>query len=244
MQLNKYLAHCGAASRRKAVELIAAGRVRVNSAVVCNPACRVDAENDAVLLDGKPIHPRRRFRYILLNKPAGVVTTVSDERGRQSVLDLVPENKGLFPVGRLDKNTEGVLLLTDDGSLAYRLTHPKFEVEKNYRAWVSGPLDDKNARRLERGVRIDEGAPVRGKVRILQTKSGNTQVQVQIHEGRKRQVRLMLEAVGHPVIHLERIQFASLTSAGLRKGGWRNLREDEVGRLYQMTGLISEPKKS
>jgi len=237
MQLNKYLARCGTASRRKAVELITSGRVRVNGTIVQNPGSRVDPENDAVFLDGVRLRARRRFRYVLLNKPAGVLTTVSDERGRKSVMDLIPERQGLFPVGRLDKNTEGVLLLTDDGDLAYRLTHPKFMVEKTYEAWVSGCVDAKTVGRLEKGVAIDEGPPVRGKVQILKTQLSRSLLRIRIHEGRKRQVRLMLEAAGHPVIRLERVRFADLTVEGLKKGGWRMLRPDEVRKLYKMTGL-------
>jgi 23S rRNA pseudouridine2605 synthase len=242
MQLNKMLALSGAASRRKAVDLIESGRVRVNGFVVLKPGTRIDAENDVVMLGRRRLQIRRHFRYVLMNKPAGVVTTVSDERGRACVMDLIPEGKGMFPVGRLDMDTEGVLLLTDDGDLAYRLTHPRFGVEKLYQAWVKGTVEERSVKRLEKGVLIEEGVRASGRVRVVKKEGGGTLVWIEIHEGRKRQIRNMLEAVGHPVIRLERIRFAGMTADGVRKGSWRSLGPGEVRRLYRAAGLDGQEK--
>jgi 23S rRNA pseudouridine2605 synthase len=237
MHLNKYLALCGVASRRKAVDLIREGRVRVNGETVRKPEHRVRPGSDRVGLNGADLRPPKRFRYVLINKPAGVLTTVSDERGRHSVLDLVPEPRGLFPVGRLDKDTEGVLLLTNDGDLAFRLTHPRYGVEKVYDAWVSGMFDARSVRRLAHGVRIEGGAVVCGHARVLHARPAQSRVRIRIHEGRKRQVRCMLQTVGYPVLRLERVDFAGLTVRGLKRGAWRPLKSNEVGALYRQVGL-------
>ena len=238
--MNKALAMSGVASRRKAAELVAAGRVRVNGSPVLEPGTRVDPERDILQFDGTTLRVRRHFRYVLLNKPAGVITTASDERGRRCVLDLIPESRGLNPVGRLDKDTEGVLLLTDDGNLAFRLTHPRFGVEKLYEAEVEGAMGDGAARRLEKGIRMEDGALMHGRVEIVKRNPTRSQIRVEIHEGRKRQVRNMLESVGHPVIRLDRIRFAGLTAHGLKRGDWRVLKSGEVRRLYEVAGLRAE----
>jgi 23S rRNA pseudouridine2605 synthase len=240
MQLNKVLALSGVASRRKAVEVITSGRIRVNGATVLKPGTRIDPENDVVLMGGRRLQIRRRFRYVLMNKPAGVVTTVSDERGRSCVMDLIPEGKGMFPVGRLDRDTEGVLLLTDDGNLAYRLTHPRFGIEKLYQAWVEGGVEEKTVRRLEKGVLIEKGVRASGRLEVVKKGTTGTLVRIEIREGRKRQIRNMMQSVGHPVIRLERIRFAGMTADGVRKGSWRMLSPGEVLRLYKTAGLTAE----
>ena len=240
MQLNRVLALCGMASRRKANQAIFQGRVVVNGDCVQKPGQLVDIEKDEILVDGQRLVCPQRYRYILLNKPKGVITTVTDDRKRKTVVDLVNAEERLFPVGRLDLDTEGVLLLTNDGDLTYRLSHPKYEIDKLYRAWVEGRMRRKALKLLARGVDIDEGVNVNCDARILETKSNQTQVEIRIHQGKKRQIKRMLKAVGHPVIYLERIQFGSLKADGLSRGEWRDLSDDEVTALYRIAGLERE----
>jgi 23S rRNA pseudouridine2605 synthase len=238
MQLNRYLALCGIASRRQANVLIQTGRVALNGASVTRLGVQVDPNTDTVSVDGKPIRPETRKRYVLLNKPPDVMTTVSDDLGRKTVVDLIPLPERVFPVGRLDFDTTGVLLLTNDGDLAYRLMHPKYEIEKVYHASVFGEVEDSALLQLREGVEIDEGVRVKAEVRILRRgREGKTLLEFRIHEGKKRQIKRMCRAVGHHVVSLERINFAGLTSKGLKPGQWRELTANEVKRLYQMTGL-------
>jgi len=237
MQLNKFLALCGVASRRKANDLIESRRVRVNGKSVERLGCQVDPESDAVALDGRILHPVRKFRYVLLNKPAGFITAVSDERGKKTVVELIGNPRGLFPVGRLDIDTEGVLLLTNDGDLAYRLAHPKFEIDKIYHAWVHGEFGDSQIRQFRKGVAIEPGVVVQGEAKVVRRIKNRTLVEVRIHEGKKRQVRFMCKALGFPVEHLARVNFAGLTADGLTSGGWRELRSDELKMLYGVTGM-------
>ena len=237
MQLNKYLALCGAASRRKANELIARHRVTVNGKSVERLGLTVDPGVDFVQLDGKTLHPPRRFRTVLLNKPPDALSAVRDVRGRKTVLELVESPRGLFPVGRLDLDTDGVLLLTNDGELAYRLTHPKFEIEKVYEAWVAGAVGPGHLKKIRQGVKIEPGATVSADSRILVLKADKTLVEVRVHEGKKRQVKLMFRALGFHVIRLTRTRFAGLTARGLKIGEWRELKPEEVRKLYRMTGI-------
>jgi 23S rRNA pseudouridine2605 synthase len=237
MQLNKYLALCGTASRRKANGLILRRRVTVTGKSVERLGVTVDPETDFIQLDGKALRAPRRFRYVLLNKPADALSTVRDMRGRKTVLDLVESPRGLFPVGRLDLDTDGVLLLTNDGELAYRLTHPKFEVDKVYEAWVAGEVGLDHIARIARGVEIDPGVVVNGEARVIVRKKDKTLVEIRIHEGKKRQVKRMFNAMGFRTIHLTRTRFAGLTVRGLKTGQLRDLRPEEVRRLYRMTGL-------
>jgi 23S rRNA pseudouridine2605 synthase len=237
MQLNKYLALCGVASRRKANDLIASRRVTLNGKTAERLGMHVDPENDAVVVDGKRLHPPRRFRYVLLNKPADAVTTVRDDQGRKTVLNLVGEPKGLFPVGRLDLDTEGVLLLTNDGELAHRLAHPRYEIDKLYRAWVPGTFGDDAVKRFRKGVAIEGGFVARGEAEAVRSAGSRTLVEVRIHEGKKRQVRRMFQALGFSVHRLARVNFAGLTTRGLALGDSRDLKPEEVKMLYRMTGL-------
>jgi 23S rRNA pseudouridine2605 synthase len=237
MQLNKYLALCGVASRRKANDLIASRRVTINGKTAERLGMQVSGEDDAVALDGKVLHPPRRFRYVLLNKPADAVTTVRDDQGRKTVLDLVGEPRGLFPVGRLDLDTEGVLLLTNDGELAHRLAHPRFEIDKLYRAWVPGPFGDDAVKRFRKGVAIEGGFIARGEAEIVRRIGARTLVEVRIHEGKKRQVRRMFQALGFAVHRLVRTNFAGLTARGLAIGDWRDLKPEEIRMLRRATGL-------
>lgn len=237
MQLNKYLALCGVASRRKANLTIMQGRVAVNHGVVKELGRVVQPGRDEISLNGQRLEHPCWYSYILLNKPGDVLTAAEDSRGRKTVLDLVKINVRVFPVGRLDYDTEGVLLLTNDGDLAYRLTHPRFEIKKVYEAWVEGVVKEGTLRQLKRGIWINEGVFVSGATRILDIKPDKTLIEIQIHEGKKRQIKRMLKAVGHPVIYLRRSCFAGLAVDGLEKGAWRELTSDEVEMLYQSVGL-------
>ena len=224
VRLNAYLARAGVASRRKADELIKAGRGAVNG----EPGqlnTFVEA-TDRVEVDGKRVAPQR-LAYVLLNKPAGVVTTARDPRARPTVVDLVRHESRVVPVGRLDADTTGVLLLTNDGDLAHRLAHPKYEVEKVYEADVEGEPGEEALRRLAAGVELEDGRTSPAKVRRL----GPSRVELAIHEGRNRQVKRMLEAVGHPVLRLHRSRYAGLTPDGLAPGEWRELTAYEVAEL-------------
>ncbi len=238
MQLNKYLALCGIASRRKANALILQRRVWVNGKPVERLGVTVNPTVDSIALDGNPLRAPEQFYYFLLNKPAGVLTTVYDSRGRNTVMDLVPLYKGLYPVGRLDKDTEGVLLITNDGNLAYRLAHPKYEIEKVYEAWVQGKVKPQHIEKLHKGVSIAPNIVVKGEAKILRYENGNTLLKIQIHQGKKRQVKRMCKAIGFPVLALTRTHFGGLTAEGLERGKYRELTSEEVRNLYRMTGLI------
>jgi len=224
VRLNAYLARTGVASRRKADELIKAGRVTVNG----EPG-RLNTfveSRDVVAVDGRRVE-KQRTAYRLLHKPNGTVTTASDPQGRPTVVELVPSEPRVVPVGRLDADTTGVLLLTNDGDLAHRLAHPRYGVEKTYVVDVEGEPDDGALRGLETGVELDDGLTAPARVRRL----GESRLELTIHEGRNRQVRRMLEAVGHPVRRLHRSEYAGLTVEGLEPGAWRELEPSEVERL-------------
>ena len=224
MRLNAYLARAGVASRRRADELIKAGRVTVNGEP--GQLNTVVGARDRVEVDGNEVS-RQRLAYVLLHKPAGVVTTTSDPRGRPTVVGLVPLEPRVVPVGRLDADTTGALLLTNDGQLAHRLAHPRYGVEKTYLADVEGDPDEEALQRLRDGVELDDGrtAPA-GACRV-----GPGRVELVLHEGRKHQVKRMLAAVGHPVTRLHRTVYAGLTLEGLEPAEWRELEPSEVERL-------------
>jgi 23S rRNA pseudouridine2605 synthase len=224
MRLNAYLARAGVASRRGAEELIRAGRVRVNGEVA-GLATFVEPR-DNVEVDGSPIEPEP-LTYVLLHKPAGVVTTARDPQGRPTVVGLVGHERRVVPVGRLDADTTGALLLTNDGPLAHRLMHPRYEVDKVYEAEVEGEPSDEALARVAEGVELDDGRTAPARVRRL----GPSLVELTIHEGRKHQVKRMLQAVGHPVCRLHRSRYAGLTLGGLAPGEWRALTPDEVANL-------------
>ena len=224
MRLNAFLARAGVASRRKADELIKAGRVVVNGEP--GQLNTFVERGDRVEVDGREVS-LQPLTYVLLHKPAGVVTTASDPQGRQTVVDLVAHEVRVVPVGRLDADTTGALLLTNDGELAHRLAHPKYEVEKVYEAEVEGEPSDEALRRLAEGVELEDGPTAPAEVRRL----GPSTVELSIHEGRNRQVRRMLEAVGHPVRRLHRRSYAGLTLQGLEPGDSRELTGDELRLL-------------
>ena len=228
MRLNAYLARSGIASRRGADELIKAGRVLVNGEP--GQLNTFVGANDIVAVDGSAVAPQR-LAYLLLHKPAGVVTTARDPHGRPTVVQLVPAEPRVVPVGRLDSDTTGALLLTNDGELAHRLAHPRYEVEKVYEAEVEGRPTDDALRRLRQGVILDDGPTSPARVRRL----APSRLELAVHEGRKHQVKRMLEAVGHPVRSLHRSRYADLDLAGLEPGTWRELTEDELVGLRAAT---------
>ncbi len=225
-RLQKVLARAGVGSRRACEELIAAGRVRVNGEVAVL-GTRVDADHDLVEVDGAAVGVREGLVHYLLNKPAGVVTTASDPQGRPTVVGLVPPEPRVFPVGRLDADTEGLLLLTNDGELTHRLTHPSFGVDKEYLAEVEGTPGRGAIRRLREGVELDDGPTQPATV----SAAGAGVLRITIHEGRNRQVRRMCAAVGHPVRRLVRVRIGPITDHRLAPGAWRPLAQDEVRAL-------------
>ncbi len=231
-RLQKVLARRGFGSRRACEELVTAGRVRVNR----QPARlgqRVDPERDVVEVDGVPVGVRPGLVYYLLNKPRGVVTTASDPQGRPTVTALVPPEPRVFPVGRLDADSEGLLLLTNDGELAHRLAHPRYGVEKVYEVDVEGVPSEEALRRLAEGVELEDGRTAPAGVRRL----GAAKLELTLHEGRKHQVKRMCEAVGHPVRRLHRSRYAGLTVDDVPSGRWRALARDEVEALRRNVGL-------
>jgi 23S rRNA pseudouridine2605 synthase len=213
----------GFGSRRVCENLIDDGRVTVNGEVAVLGR-RIDVDHDTVAVDGVPVGIRPDFVYYLLHKPAGVVTTATDTHGRPTVLELVPDEPRVFPVGRLDMDTEGLLLLTNDGELTHRLTHPSFGVDKEYLAHVEGTPNNAALVRLRKGVELEDGMTAPAKVAILDA----SLLRIVIHEGRNRQVRRMCEAVGHPVIRLVRTRIGPLTDTVLKPGEWRELELEEV----------------
>lgn len=230
VRLQKYLAHAGVASRRAAEEWIVAGRVRVNGRVVSQLGSSV-AEGDRVFVEGIGDVRPAPFRYLVVHKPTGVMTTMRDPGGRRTVASLVPAGPRVVPVGRLDYDTAGVLLMTNDGDLAHVLTHPRFGVEKTYRAVVSGRLGRDDVRALIEGIRLADGVAGGAKIRVVATTRSSSELDVTIHEGRNRQVRRMFEATAHRVLSLVRLRFGPLSLGELRVGRVREATEREVRSL-------------
>jgi len=231
MRINKYIAQAGFASRRKADELIVNGNVKVNGAVMKEPGYDVQ-DGDQVTVNGKLILGEEKKEYVLINKPLGVVTTVEDDKDRLTVMDVVKDiDARLFPVGRLDYNTSGALIMTNDGDLAYRIAHPKHEVFKTYRARVRGVLSNERAARLRKGVDIGGFVTAPAKVEIIKGIKGTTLVEISIREGRNRQVKKMCEEIGHKVISLQRYAIGGINIDGLKEGKWRYLTDKEIERL-------------
>ena len=228
LRLQKVLARAGFGSRRTCDDLIAEGRVTVNGDVAVLGR-RVDPETDHVEVDGVPLSTRSGLVYYLLNKPTGVVTTADDPQGRTTVVELVPDEPRVFPVGRLDIETEGLLLLTNDGDLTHRLTHPSYGVEKEYLASVAGEPTPAEVRKLREGVQLDDGVTAPAKANVVSPGV----VRLAIHEGRNRQVRRMCDAIGHPVQRLVRTRIGPLADRSLKPGTWRLLTSDEVRALEE-----------
>jgi len=242
-RLQKYLAHCGVASRRRAEELITAGAVTVNGRVARELGVRVDPEHDAVRVRGERVRPAQRPIYLLLNKPTGVVTTMRDPEGRPVVLDLLPDHwrdERVYPVGRLDQYSEGLLLLTNDGALALRLTHPRYALTKEYHALVRGRPDAATLERFAQGLSLEGETRPTAPARVWLLGAGEddpatTWVAAELHEGRNRQVRRMFEALGHHVLRLRRVRVGPLTLGDLRVGAVRALTQRELAALRKAT---------
>jgi len=239
MRLNKYLAHAGVCSRREADRLIAEGRVSVNGLVVQELGEKVDPARDKVVANGRPVKGEEdKLVYILLNKPAGRVVSVKDPFGRPTVMDLLGRLPvRVYPVGRLDLDTEGALLLTNDGDLALRLTHPRYGVVKAYEVRVDGEPAEDDLDKVRRGVFLEGRKTAPARVLVLRRGHAHSILRVEIHEGRKREIRKLFEAVGFPVSMLVRVEFAGLTPEGLKPGQWRPLKAAEVRRLRGSVGL-------
>ena len=228
-RLQKLIAQAGICSRREAEKIISVGRVTVDGKIITELGAKADPSKNKIRVDGKLLRFNAEKIYILLNKPRGYVSTAHDERGRKTVLDLLGENFSgrVYPVGRLDLNSEGLILLTNDGDLTNALIHPRYEVAKTYRAKISGTVTEEKLDKLRAGVELDDGLTAPAEVYLLE----DDLVEVTIHEGRNRQVRRMFAAVGCDVKRLRRIKFAGLTLDGLRVGKWRTLTADEIAQL-------------
>ncbi len=237
VRLHKLMAEAGVASRRKCEELILAGAVKVDGRVVKELGFKVDPSKNLIEVKGKRISPPGKKVYILLNKPSGYITTVKDTHGRPTIVDLVKSETRVFPVGRLDKNTEGLLLLTNDGELANKLASPRYEIDKIYKVVVKGTPGKVKLNRLRKGIVLKEGktAPA-GIEKLWQTKN-RTALEIAIHQGWKRQIRRMCEAIGHPVISLKRIKLGPLTLEGLPKGAYRLLNKNEIESLKDFMNI-------
>ena len=240
VRLQKVLAQAGIASRRACEVLISEGRVEVNSEVVLEQGRRVDPERDVIRVDGARIPPLRRHRYLALNKPRGVVATMDDPEGRRTIANLLDtrqlRNERLFHVGRLDTDSEGLLIMTNDGDLAQRLAHPSYEVPKTYIAEVAGAVSEQTLKRLRRGITLEDG-PVRPtSVKIVSSVGDKTLLKITLQEGRNRIVRRTMEAVGHPVRRLSRIGIGPVRLGNLKVGEYRELTREELGGLLDLTG--------
>lgn len=235
MRLQKYLALCGVASRRNSEKLIAEGHVTVNGQTVTEMGLQVDETADRIAVDGAVVHMEEEKHYLLYHKPVGEMTTVSDPEGRATVMDKFRDYPvRLYPVGRLDYDSEGLLLLTNDGDMMQRLLHPSHEVEKSYLAKVSNHVSEEALRRLRAGVQLDGRLTSPARVRLIRYEAFDSVVLVTIHEGRNRQVRRMFEAVGHQVVSLKRVGFGPLLLGDLPRGQWRPLTDVEIRKLKEL----------
>ena len=242
-RLQKIISQAGIASRRAAEQLIAAGRVTVDgrAAVLGEKA---DPAAQRIAVDGKPLPRAERHVYYLLHKPTGYISTARDERGRRTVLDLLPEvRERIYPVGRLDGDTSGLLLITNDGTLMNGLLHPRYEVSKTYVAQVAGQVTEQSLEQLRRGLQLEDGMTAPAKARLLGSRGGLSKVEVRIHEGRNRQVRRMFSAIGCDVRKLKRVRFAFLSLKDVAVGQHRPLTPKEVDRLYQLAGIVRQGDK-
>ena len=233
VRLQKYLANCGIASRRKSEELITSGKISVNGKVITELGTKINPSTDKILYNGKEIKEESKHVYILLNKPIGYVTTAKDQFGRDSVMDLVKVKERIVPVGRLDMYTSGALILTNDGDFVYQVTHPKHEIEKTYTVTIKGIVTNEEVEKLRKGVKIDDYITKEAKVKILKTdeEKNQSRLEITIHEGKNRQVRKMCEAIGHKVLALHRSKIAGIGVKDLSLGKWRYLNKEEVNKI-------------
>jgi 23S rRNA pseudouridine2605 synthase len=233
IRLQKYLAEAGVASRRSCEQLILDGRVQVNGTVVTQLGTKVVPEKDEITLDGKLVLLEEGKQYLLLYKPVGVLSSVSDDRGRKTVIDLLPGvAERVYPVGRLDYDTEGLLLLTNDGALTNLLIHPRHEIKKTYLATIEGTPSAEDLHQLTKGILLSDGMTAPAKVKLAKSRGAHTLLEITIHEGRNRQVRRMCAAIGHPVQALKRVQMGPITLGDLQVGQWRHLTAAEVAALW------------
>jgi pseudouridine synthase len=231
MRLNKFLASAGVGSRRKCDDYIVEGKISINGEVVRTLGIKIDELLDTITFDGKKVTLEQQILYLILNKPKGIITSAKDEYDRNTVFDLIPLSERVFPVGRLDQDTTGLILLTNDGELANKLMHPKFKIPKTYHVLLNKIIHPKDKYHFERGLLLDEKktAPcILSEIRIIDNCSF---LEVILREGRKRQIRRMFEELGYQVVELDRIGFGSLTLTGLKRGEWRYLNEEEIKRL-------------
>lgn len=237
MRLQKFLARAGVASRRACEQVILDGRVSVNGAVVTELGTKVNPQTDAVAVDGQPVTLNAAHVTLMLHKPVGYLTAMSDDRGRACVAELVPTDQypALFPVGRLDFDTTGLLLFSTDGELGNALLHPSRHVDKTYVAHVQGVPTEEDLDRLRHGIMLDDGPTAPAQAHLVGQEGENAVVELTIHEGRKRQVKRMCEAIGHPVLALHRTSFGSLSLGTLKQGAWRLLTDEEVAALWAST---------
>lgn len=235
VRLNKYLADCGVGSRRKCDQLILQGKVSVNGVVETRLGVQIDVTADSVMFENQPLTGVQRFEYYLLNKPKGVLTTARDERGRTTVVDLIRTRARIYPVGRLDKDTTGLLLLTNDGLLAYRLMHPKFGVEKIYEVTLDKPLAEPDRKQLQAGIELEEGVTSESRIDYL-LPGDRKRLQITIHQGWKRQIRRMFAARGYEVRTLTRTGIGFLRLENLRPGDCRELTKREIAQLKKLVG--------
>ena len=233
IRLQKYIAKSGVASRRKAEELILEGKIQVNGKTITELGTKVNTEKDIVTYNGRKLKTEEEFVYILLNKPIGYVTTVKDQFGRDSVLDLVKIKEHLVPVGRLDMYTSGALILTNDGDFVYKVTHPKHEIEKTYTVTIKGIVKNEEVEMLRKGVKIEDYTTKPAKVKILKTdeEKNISRLEITIHEGKNRQVRKMCETIGHKVLALHRSKIAGIGVKDIPLGKWRFMKEKEIRKI-------------
>ena len=234
VRINKYLADAGIGARRSVEEFITGGLVKVNGQIVTDLSTRIFLE-DFVTVNGEPITDRKFLTYFLLNKPKDIITTSSDELGRETVLDIVRSKYRIFPVGRLDRNTTGALLITNDGDLAYRLTHPSYEIPREYKVGLDRELDFKDARKISHGLELEDGKT--GACEVIVDIKDHTKITMMIKEGRNREVRRIFESLGYDVRRLDRRRFATLSTSGLKRGEYRQLTKTEVRDLRSLVGL-------
>lgn len=239
MRLNKYLSHCGVSSRRQADEMIAAGRVNVNGKLINQLGTVIDEDNDEVQVDGHPVKLPDDKSYVVLNKPKGYISSLVDKYNRPTVIDLIKGvNARVYPIGRLDLDTEGIIILTDDGELAFRLAHPKFEIKKAYIVTIKGYFPSEFITKFEEGITLEDGSVARGKGKFISSHEEYSVIQLELTEGKKREIRRMLSQLGYHVKHLKRIRFADISCEGMRTGSWRYLNRKEIIKLKKKVGLL------
>ena len=237
IRLNKYLASAGVASRRKCDELIMSGKVKVNGEVITKLGLQINEEQDEVEFEGTVVYPVEKKIYIVINKPVGFVSTVKDEHDRKTVIDLLPIRERIFPVGRLDYDSTGVLLLTNDGPLSHRLTHPSYEIEKTYYVLIDKIITAKDLYHIEHGILLEGKKTHPCKASQVRVYDNCSLLSISIHEGRNRQIRRMFESLNYKVQELDRIRFANIDLRGLKRGEWRHLTKNEISKFKQIVNI-------